>query len=805
MGRRLPTWLLTAALLSTPAYGQYITDVPYYHQLYNSINPTGSCQNTTIAITLGYYGVQIHPDELSGQYGTEKAKTVSGWEEIFNAQARRFGLAVRDSSLDNATLSDVHRRLDRGLPVPVHGGFTASGHLIVLLGYDDTWYYVHDPNGDWSRNYQLDTPTAGRYARYPRDGVERAILDPLNAYIRMHALHFDAGPVHAQWLDAPADTVVTGNAVRLRGSLRATGSPPMTVTADLRGLGGDVAPLSEGDDGVWLLDTELAIAVAAGRHTVPVTVRAGDDSFELRHRVDVMPQQSASIFADRRSSSWTEAFVHNATIAEQADTVFAGSTALSLSAQSFIYELQPAEPLDFTGYGSLRFAFHPGNATGGRVPAFSVLVNDDPRALVKLIEGDVPGVGVDLDRPEWQVVDIPLTAFSWLEQPLTSLRFFGSLRGTFYLDDIQLVADRPFPFRVEWIQSPADSVHMQQNLDLNLAVRLHGEDAANARLMVDLSDLGGPAAAPLHLESDGAHRTRAGFVVDRPSNGRAVVRVDIAYDRGDQRWRTGVERPIVVAPIADAPLYDDALDPAWRLQTVTSVTIDDAHDQVVFDGDRAMAWDASNLIAIYQTDSPIDPVGFSSLRLHVHPGTARPGRFGAFSVMFNEASRTVFHLFDGGFDLDLDQWQQIDVPLHDRRLEGAPIRSVRILGDLQGTFYVDDVRFVATDISEPQTAVTVQSAAVPDAFGLDDAFPNPFNSSVIVPFRLDRSARVDLSIYNVLGQRVAQLDGGWRLAGVYRAVWDGRTTAGVDAASGVYTVRLRTAGQQQSTRILLLR
>ena len=38
------TWL-------APACAQYVTDVPYHHQLFNSINPTGSCQNTTIAIT----------------------------------------------------------------------------------------------------------------------------------------------------------------------------------------------------------------------------------------------------------------------------------------------------------------------------------------------------------------------------------------------------------------------------------------------------------------------------------------------------------------------------------------------------------------------------------------------------------------------------------------------------------------------------------------------------------------------------------------------------------------------------------
>ena len=38
------TWLATA-------YAQYVTDVPYYHQLFNSINPTGSClSNGSVAL-----------------------------------------------------------------------------------------------------------------------------------------------------------------------------------------------------------------------------------------------------------------------------------------------------------------------------------------------------------------------------------------------------------------------------------------------------------------------------------------------------------------------------------------------------------------------------------------------------------------------------------------------------------------------------------------------------------------------------------------------------------------------------------
>lgn len=798
-----------AGLLLTlsSAQGQYIRDVPYYHQYFNSINPSGSCQNTTIAITLGLYGVDIHPDELSREYGTEKAQTVTGWEEIFNTQARRFGLAVRDSSRDDASIGEVQRRLDRGLPVPVHGAFTASGHLVVLLGYDEDWYYVHDPAGDWSRNYQLDTPTAGRYARYPRAALERTIEDPLNRYVRMHAIHFAPGPVGGRWLQAPADSLVAGEAQHLQGMLRVHAPGPAQVTIDLSAVGGTVQPLAAVDDSTFRLDATVEPA-AAGRGRLDVAIAAGDTAVVLRHPVAVMARRDEPIASDGEPTNWTVSFVHNVDVATQDTLVHGGTTALAFDAASFIWELQPGAPLDLTGYGTLRFAFHPGDATGGRTPAFSLQANDDPRAIVKLIDGDLPGVGVDLERREWQVVDVPLRAFSWLEQPLTTLRFFGSLRGAFFLDEIRLVADRPFPLDVAVIRGAADSLRLGDEAAIDLAVRVDG--ALSGRVTADLSDLGGEAQLPLAVEADGLHRLHTTLRVARPSNGLARVRLAIdvddsgASDTEGRRWRRTIEQPVVVVAERDRLIYDDALDATWREVESTNVSIDAEHTATVWRGERAMAWEAANLIATFDTNEPVDPVGYASLRLYIHPGTAQPGRLGALSVMFNRDSRTVYRLLDGALDLERREWQRVDVPLTGRRLE-EPIDSIRLLGDLTGTFYVDDVRFVAAEISAPVTAVTDVGGARPSDFALGLAYPNPFNSDVVVPFRLDSAGRAELVVYDVLGQRVATLASTWFDAGSRRVTWDGRNAAGRAVASGVYVVRLRADGGQAVTRLLLLR
>lgn len=56
-----------------------------------------------------------------------------------------------------------------GLPVVVHGDFTPSGHIAVVVGYDADGFVVHDPSGRWDGalrgSYAGRTATNGRFVR----------------------------------------------------------------------------------------------------------------------------------------------------------------------------------------------------------------------------------------------------------------------------------------------------------------------------------------------------------------------------------------------------------------------------------------------------------------------------------------------------------------------------------------------------------------------------------------------------------------------------------------------------------------
>ncbi len=89
---------------------------------------------------------------------------------------------------------------------------------------------------------------------------------------------------------------------------------------------------------------------------------------------------------------------------------------------------------------------------------------------------------------------------------------------------------------------------------------------------------------------------------------------------------------------------------------------------------------------------------------------------------------------------------------------------------------------------------------IPPDFFLYQNFPNPFNPSTNIRYRLDRESDVSIIVYNVLGQRVAVLTNERRLAGEHVISWNGRMLSGRSAPSGVYYYSLEIAGSDGTFR-----
>jgi choice-of-anchor B domain-containing protein len=124
----------------------------------------------------------------------------------------------------------------------------------------------------------------------------------------------------------------------------------------------------------------------------------------------------------------------------------------------------------------------------------------------------------------------------------------------------------------------------------------------------------------------------------------------------------------------------------------------------------------------------------------------------------------------------------------------APSEHIYI-NDRKGGFFV---------FSFDETLVAVDADIAPEPFVLHQNHPNPFNPATTIRYQLSTSAPVTLDVLDVSGRRVATLVDEVQPAGFHDAVWDGTTSQGQRAASGVYFYRLRIPGFSRSAKMTLV-
>jgi len=83
------------------------------------------------------------------------------------------------------------------------------------------------------------------------------------------------------------------------------------------------------------------------------------------------------------------------------------------------------------------------------------------------------------------------------------------------------------------------------------------------------------------------------------------------------------------------------------------------------------------------------------------------------------------------------------------------------------------------------------SKQIPRVFALSQNYPNPFNPSTKFNVDMPKQSHLEITVYDILGQRVNTLVDEVRDAGSYTVTWDGRLSQGATAASGIYFVRMK--------------
>ncbi|MCU7526374.1 MAG: T9SS type A sorting domain-containing protein, partial [Ignavibacteria bacterium] len=123
---------------------------------------------------------------------------------------------------------------------------------------------------------------------------------------------------------------------------------------------------------------------------------------------------------------------------------------------------------------------------------------------------------------------------------------------------------------------------------------------------------------------------------------------------------------------------------------------------------------------------------------------------------------------------------------------------------------LDDIRLYnyALPISEIQKLYTIpvsveeEKGIIPKEYSLMQNYPNPFNPETVIEFHLPASGQVNLSLFDMLGRRIAVLMDEYRPAGVYKY----RFSAGAyHLTSGVYFYSLQASGFTETRKMVILK
>ncbi len=83
--------------------------------------------------------------------------------------------------------------------------------------------------------------------------------------------------------------------------------------------------------------------------------------------------------------------------------------------------------------------------------------------------------------------------------------------------------------------------------------------------------------------------------------------------------------------------------------------------------------------------------------------------------------------------------------------------------------------------------------------------PNPFNPVTEIRFSLDEGKKIEISVFDIRGHKVADLVDEVYSSGLHSITWQSRDQSGQRVASGVYFARLKVGGTSFIRRMMLVK
>ena len=116
-----------------------------------------------------------------------------------------------------------------------------------------------------------------------------------------------------------------------------------------------------------------------------------------------------------------------------------------------------------------------------------------------------------------------------------------------------------------------------------------------------------------------------------------------------------------------------------------------------------------------------------------------------------------------------------------------------------GKIYIDDFRIVDNVI------LSTLENNFESAVSLGRNFPNPFNSSTEISFSVQNKTFIQLSIYDIVGNKIIDLVQQNYQPGQHRVRWDGLNQNGKEVSSGMYIYTIVSDQSKSSLPMILIK
>ncbi|MDZ7370428.1 MAG: CotH kinase family protein [candidate division KSB1 bacterium] len=166
------------------------------------------------------------------------------------------------------------------------------------------------------------------------------------------------------------------------------------------------------------------------------------------------------------------------------------------------------------------------------------------------------------------------------------------------------------------------------------------------------------------------------------------------------------------------------------------------------------------------------------------------------------AADSLYRLLASEQVLNFERWMILDIPIAP---SAAAYASYDEAFDDLLIWLLDRIDALDESIAVFSAGLKNNQRAVPEGERLLTSYPNPFNSTIQIRFKLDSEEEISLTLSDAAGRRIKNLAQGRMPAGEHVVQWDGCDDTGAAMPSGVYIILLRSRKYISRQKLTLLR